>query len=87
MPGIPISTSENVWLDVYAVTGVPVGGGITIQNQSPNALVVRYADSAPQPNDYSGYMVMPGKDRQVDAGGVGCWARCVSGVQAYVQEL
>lgn len=87
MPGIPISTSDQGWMDVYAATGVPVGNGITVQNQSTNVMMIRYADTSPGNSDFSGYMIMPGCDRQVDAGGVGCWARCVGGLQAYVQEL
>lgn len=88
MPGIPISTTSTGWLDIYALTGIAVGSGISIQNQAMSELIVDvYSSSAPGASTYAGYRVKPGEERVVDAGVIGCFARCVNGAQCYIQEL
>ncbi len=88
MAGIPISTTSTGWLDVYALTELAVGTNISIQNQGSSELIVEvYSDAVPANTDYSGYRVEPGQERIVDAGVIGCFARCVDGAQLYVQEI
>lgn len=88
MAGFPISTSDTGWIDIYALTGLAVGTNISIQNQAQSELVVDiYSGAIPAPESFEGYTVYPGKERIVDAGVAGCFARCVDGAQLYVQEL
>lgn len=88
MAGIPISTTSTGWIDVYATTGLAVGTSISIQNQGRSELIVDvYSSIAPGNSIYAGYRVKTGEERIVDASVVGCFARCVDGTQAYVQEL
>lgn len=88
MAGIPISTTSTAWLNIYALSSLAVGTSISIQNQGRSDLIVDvYSSSAPANTTFSGYRVEPGEERIVDAGVVGCFARCVDGTQAYIQEL
>jgi 3-hydroxyisobutyrate dehydrogenase-like beta-hydroxyacid dehydrogenase len=88
MAGIPISTTSTGWIDIYAATGLAVGTNISIQNQGRSELIVDVHSSiAPASTIYAGYRVKAGEERIVDAGVVGCFARCVDGTQAYIQEL
>lgn len=88
MAGIPISTTSTGWIDIYAATGLAVGTSISIQNQGRSELIVDvYSTTTPGNMVFAGYSVEPGEERIVDAGVVGCFARCVDGTQAYIQEL
>lgn len=88
MAGIPISTTSTAWMSIYALSSLAVGTSISIQNQGRSDLIVDvYSSNAPLNTVFTGYRVEPGEERIVDAGVVGCFARCVDGTQCYVQEL
>lgn len=84
MPAISSNTSQ--WADVYALSGIPVGTGLLIQNQGNARAIMQQSATIPDPTDNTGRRVQIDDEVQVDAGAPGVWMRCSpGGVQAYVQ--
>lgn len=73
------------WQDLYALTGLPVGTGMLVQNQSSGMLLVRRTSTRPPPNDQGGRRTRGDAEFQVDPGVPGCWIRGNLGLRLYIQ--
>lgn len=81
-----IQTTTSAWANVYALSGVAVGAGLLIQNQSGNVALLQISATAPASTDNTGRWLQSGVEAVVDAGAAGLWMRCSpNGITAYVQ--
>lgn len=87
MAAFPVTSPDDQWISINAATGVAVGTGLLVQNQSSAVAMMQISAALPAPGDFSGRRVVPNEEVQVDAGGAELWIRCVPAVRAYAQTI
>lgn len=83
-----IKLPENLWVDLYAATGIAVGTALDIWNKGNNNAVICIASSAPTRTDI-GVPIWAGvfeAYRSLTAGEAGAWAYSELGTSLSVQE-
>lgn len=87
MAAFPVTSPDDQWISINAATGVAVGTGLLVQNQSSAVAMMQISATLPIPADFGGRRVVPNEEVQVDAGSAELWIRCVPAVRAYVQTI
>lgn len=87
MAAFPVTSPDDQWISINAATGVAVGTGLLVQNQSSAVAMMQYVAVKPLASDFSGRRIVPNEEIQVDTGDPEVWIRCVPIVRAYVQTI
>ena len=74
-----IDIQQNQWIDLYAVSGLPVGTQISIENVGSADVYLTVKETQPDA-DYDAYnvVVRGGLPKKNTVGDVGAWAYCPS---------
>lgn len=87
MAAYPVTSPDDQWISINAATGVAVGTGLLVQNQSSAVAMMQLSATLPTATDFSGRRIVPNEEVQIDSGGAEAWMRCVPTVRAYVQTI
>lgn len=87
MAAYPVTSPDDQWISINAATGVAVGTGLLVQNQSSAVAMMQLSPTLPVASDFSGRRVVPNEEVQIDSGGAEVWIRCVPSVRAYAQTI
>lgn len=82
-----VKLPKNVWVDIYAETGITIGKQIIIQNTGGNRALL--CESLAVPTPAIGYNVIPPDDYVTNAttGTVGAWAYSSGSTRLQVEEV
>ena len=81
----PVTLQPEIWLDIYAETGIFAGTQITIQNTGSS--VVKLVESATEPAVGSGFNSLPEREYVInETANVGAWAKSKTGGTLQVEE-
>ena len=81
----PVILVPNVWVDLYAETGITVGAKIIVQNNG--SITARLSESVGEPISTTGYnSIAPFKFLTSADTPVGAWAYCTSNARLQVEE-
>lgn len=81
-----INIVNNVYLDLYALTGITPGKPIIINNKTSGAMMVQIKPTQPLGTDNSGLQILGAAFMYIDAGESRVWLRGQSGGRINVQE-
>lgn len=70
---------NGAWQSAYALTSIPVGTALVIQNKSSGHVLAFISASAPV-SESDGWAMAPGSAVQVTSGESGCWLKGVGPV-------
>lgn len=80
----PVNLPRNVWIDLYAETGITAGTQLIIQNIGKDEAVL--TESATQPTSGYGHNKLPSRDFFTNtASNVGAWAYSSFGTKLQVE--
>lgn len=81
----PVVLPRNVWVDLYAETGITPGTSIIIQNTGKDEAIL--TESATKPISGYGLNKLPSRDYVTnEAANVGAWAFSSRGTKLQVEE-
>ncbi|HHZ69085.1 MAG TPA: hypothetical protein EYN54_02120 [Methylococcaceae bacterium] len=81
----PVILPRNVWVDIYAETGIAAGTKLIIQNIGRDETVL--TESATQPTSGYGLNKLPSRQYVTnEASNVGAWAYSSRGTKLQVEE-
>ena len=81
----PVTLTDNVWVDLYDVTGIVVGTQLIIQNIGSSEALL--SESASEPTTVSGYNIIPTRTYLTNTtANIGAWAFSENGTTLQVEE-
>ena len=81
----PVQTPRNVWVDLYAETGITVGTALIVQNIGKGEIIL--TESATKPVSGYGYNPLPSREFFGNStGNIGAWAYSSFGSKLQVEE-
>lgn len=82
-----VTLPPNVWVDLYAASGINVGAAATIWNKGSDAVLIAIKLTAPTDGRGTPIYNGPLGHIQVTQGESGVWAKSVLGSSVMIQEM